>query len=510
MSINTLGDRATASVIDFHFTTIGSAGTPTTLSGTPAISVYKGNSTTESTTGVTLDVDFDGRTGMNHVRIDTSTDGTFYASGGNFSVVITTGTVGGTSVVGYVVGYFTLNAANIAAINSTAQTARDIGASVLLSSGTGTGQLDFTSGVVKANLAQILGTALTETAGQIAAAFKKFFDIASPTSTANHITLVDTTTTLTNAPSDSSGTATLLGRLTATRAGYLDNLSGGAVALAATALSTATWTNARAGYLDILNTGVPLAASQGAITFASFTCTGEFLISNGWKVRVTTANKHAVDFLGDGNGDGLRTKGGNTSSGEGGYGLRALGGATTDINSNGGTGLYCEGGQGSATVPGGDGFDGVGGNGVPGGSGGVFAGGNDAASGGGGNGLALLGGNTTANSGAGLYASGGDGSPTATVTIAAPSGGFSTYTLDATFSTAAKNAIADSLLDRASAIETGLTPRQALRLVAAGDGGVTAGMGTASPTIKGAGVATVRVSATTDSDGNRTAVTLNL
>lgn len=69
----------------------------------------------------------------------------------------------------------------------TAQTARDIGASVLLSTGTGTGQLDFTSGVVKANLAQILGTAITETAGQIAAAFKKFFDKATPTGTINSI-----------------------------------------------------------------------------------------------------------------------------------------------------------------------------------------------------------------------------------------------------------------------------------------------------------------------------------
>jgi hypothetical protein len=82
-------------------------------------------------------------------------------------------------------------------VAGTTQTARDIGASVLLSSGTGTGQLDFTSGVVKANLAQILGTALTETAGQIAAAFKQFFNIASPTSTMNVITTV---TNLTNAP----------------------------------------------------------------------------------------------------------------------------------------------------------------------------------------------------------------------------------------------------------------------------------------------------------------------
>lgn len=83
-------------------------------------------------------------------------------------------------------------------IGGTAQTARDLGASVLLSSGTGTGQLDFTSGVVKANLAQILGTALTETAGQIAAAFKQFFDVASPTGTMKAITNVVTTTTATN------------------------------------------------------------------------------------------------------------------------------------------------------------------------------------------------------------------------------------------------------------------------------------------------------------------------
>lgn len=88
--------------------------------------------------------------------------------------------------------------ADIIKIAGTTQTARDLGASVLLSAGSGAGQLDFTSGVVKANLTQILATALTETSGQIAAAFKKFFDIASPTSTINRITLVDTVTTNTD------------------------------------------------------------------------------------------------------------------------------------------------------------------------------------------------------------------------------------------------------------------------------------------------------------------------
>ncbi len=78
-------------------------------------------------------------------------------------------------------------AVNATKIGGTTQTGRDIGASVLLSSGTGAGQLDFTSGVVKANLAQILGTALTETAGQIAAGVKKFFNVATPTGTVNSL-----------------------------------------------------------------------------------------------------------------------------------------------------------------------------------------------------------------------------------------------------------------------------------------------------------------------------------
>ena len=63
----------------------------------------------------------------------------------------------------------------------TAQTARDIGASVLLSTGTGTGQLDFTSGVVKSNMVQIIATALTESVGgYLAAGFKALLNVASP------------------------------------------------------------------------------------------------------------------------------------------------------------------------------------------------------------------------------------------------------------------------------------------------------------------------------------------
>jgi hypothetical protein len=102
-----LGDFDTSAVIYFKFTTMQpSSGAPFTLAGTPALSVYKDNSTTQTTTGVTLTADFDGVTGLNHVAIDTSD--AFYSAGSFFDVVITTGTVDSVSAVGTVVGRFTL------------------------------------------------------------------------------------------------------------------------------------------------------------------------------------------------------------------------------------------------------------------------------------------------------------------------------------------------------------------------------------------------------------------
>lgn len=104
-----LGDFSASTVIDFKFTTFRpSTGAPFTLAGSPVISVYKDDSTTQSTAGVTLTVDFDGVTGLHHVRITTATDGTFYADGSEFECVITAGTVDSVSVVGSCIGRFTL------------------------------------------------------------------------------------------------------------------------------------------------------------------------------------------------------------------------------------------------------------------------------------------------------------------------------------------------------------------------------------------------------------------
>lgn len=102
-----LGDFILGDTLDFKFSTVGTTGAPTTLAGTPAISAYVGNSTTQITSGITLTADFDGVTGLHNVRVVASA-GNGFAAQTNVDLVITTGTVGGTSVVGYVVGSFSI------------------------------------------------------------------------------------------------------------------------------------------------------------------------------------------------------------------------------------------------------------------------------------------------------------------------------------------------------------------------------------------------------------------
>ena len=102
-----LGDLAEDALLYFCFTTRTTTGVPTALLGTPTLAVYIDDSITQSTVGITLTVSLDGVVGLNNVKIDTSADA-FYAIGGDYSVVITAGTVGGVSVVGEVVGTFSI------------------------------------------------------------------------------------------------------------------------------------------------------------------------------------------------------------------------------------------------------------------------------------------------------------------------------------------------------------------------------------------------------------------
>jgi len=105
--MNYNGDIALGDTIDIKFTMVNSSGVPATLGGTPVISAYVGNSTTQITAGITLTTDFDGVTGLNNVRVVASS-GNGFAAGSDIQLVITTGTVGSDSVVGYVVGSFSI------------------------------------------------------------------------------------------------------------------------------------------------------------------------------------------------------------------------------------------------------------------------------------------------------------------------------------------------------------------------------------------------------------------
>ncbi len=278
------GDISLSQVLYFHFTTRQfSTGTPITAA-LLAVSVYKDDNTTESTTGITttFSTGFDGVVGLVSVKIDTSADGTFYAAGHDFSIVVTGGTADGVSIIGEVVGYFSIqnrsalrprtagstlvvDANGLADANTvklgptgsgTAQTARDVGAQLdaTVSSRMATFSLptNFSSlaidasGRVNAFLIGILTSVFTEGAlGRIAAAFKQFFNIATPAATMDHLILVDTASTAgaVTTNNDKTGYALIAGydpAKTAAQAGDAMTLTAGE----RISVGTAVWASA--------------------------------------------------------------------------------------------------------------------------------------------------------------------------------------------------------------------------------------------------------------------------
>ena len=101
------GDIEIGDTIDVKFNTRDSTGAPITLAGTPTIAAYVDNGTTEITAGITLTVDFDTRTGLHNVNV-VATTGNGYAAGTTVQLVLTAGTVDSVSVVGAVVGTFSI------------------------------------------------------------------------------------------------------------------------------------------------------------------------------------------------------------------------------------------------------------------------------------------------------------------------------------------------------------------------------------------------------------------
>lgn len=102
------GDLKLADTLNFTFTSRRfTTGVPFTLAGTPSLAIYEDNGTTEITAGITLTVDFDGKTGLNLVTI-VATGANGFETGKDYSVVIAAGTVDSVSVVGETVGTFSI------------------------------------------------------------------------------------------------------------------------------------------------------------------------------------------------------------------------------------------------------------------------------------------------------------------------------------------------------------------------------------------------------------------
>jgi len=179
-----------STVLYIPFTTFGTNGASITCSGLAVtdIEIYKNGSTTQraSDAGYALldtdGIDFDGITGLHGFSIDLAdnTDSGFYSVGGFYWVVVSAITVDSLTVT-FVAATFRIVAAeaitgkpkvdvdallgtawlapsvagtpdvNSKLLGGTAQTGRDVGASVLLSSGTGTGQVKLSSGYVAPN-----------------------------------------------------------------------------------------------------------------------------------------------------------------------------------------------------------------------------------------------------------------------------------------------------------------------------------------------------------------------
>lgn len=195
-----LGDRAEDSVIDFKWNSNAAAGGSITLATNGTVCVYKGSNTAESTAGITLTEDFDGKTGIHHITLDLSADA-FYAIGEDYQIVSHGMTIDG-QTVNVCLAVFTIEKGfyevdvtkfnGVAATSSggrpevdtthwkgTALAATDTAGypkvtvksgtgtgelslssgQVILQSGTGTGQLDFTTGIVKSNVTEIVGGA---------------------------------------------------------------------------------------------------------------------------------------------------------------------------------------------------------------------------------------------------------------------------------------------------------------------------------------------------------------
>jgi len=202
-----LGDFVAGATVDYMWDTNAVDGSSIDRATNGTLSVYKANSTTQSTAGITDTEAFDSLTGVHHIRITTASDGTFYAAGNDFMIVLSGATIDGKSVNAVVAQF---------SIQNRYPTVANI-----------------QSGLATAAALQTVDDLVDDLETRLTATRAGYLDNLS----AGAVATASALTTVSGLVDD------LEGRLTATRAGYLDNLSAGAVATAS-ALTTV------AGYID--------------------------------------------------------------------------------------------------------------------------------------------------------------------------------------------------------------------------------------------------------------------
>lgn len=204
--LGSFNTSSTRTHVGFQFSTHAAAGgNVAPLSGFEAadLRIYKATdgaafSATQrsSSNGITMTSPFDSLTGFHDVDIDLTdnSDAGFYAAGCRYSVVLApdTETIDSQTITGLVLARFDIGPPQVNAVQlgGTTQTGRDIGASVLLSNGTGAGQVSLSSGTVT------VGTNNDKTGYSLSQVFPTNFAALGIGAT-GHITLVDTVTTYT-------------------------------------------------------------------------------------------------------------------------------------------------------------------------------------------------------------------------------------------------------------------------------------------------------------------------
>lgn len=250
----------------FNFTTRSfSTGVPTVLGGAPVLSVLESNNATPITSGVSVSVDRASVVGLNQATV-VATAANGYEAGKSYSVYISTGTVGGVSVVGEVVAQFTVQSAASftrlgapagASVSADVAAVKVDTAAILVDTGTTLdaripaalvgGRMDCSVGAMAANTLTASALA-TDAVTEIQAG------LATPTNiTAGTITTV---TNLTNAATNGDLTATMKTSVTtaATAATPTAAAVTGAVG-SVTAGVTVTTNNDKTGY-RLSSTGV--------------------------------------------------------------------------------------------------------------------------------------------------------------------------------------------------------------------------------------------------------------